>query len=87
MADCFELIDLKSGNVLGDFTSQDAALESLRRAYRKHGSLAIEQLSLMLITDDDQFLVAMQEELEHLVRDSNLDTQAAHVAATTGDEP
>ena len=31
---------------------------------------AIEDLSLMRITDDDQFLVAMQNDLKRLVRDS-----------------
>jgi hypothetical protein len=70
MANSFELIDLKSGNVIADFSSEDDALESLQRRFQSHGAEAIAELSLMLITDDDQFLVAMQDDLEQLVRSS-----------------
>jgi hypothetical protein len=68
----FEVIDLKSGNVIGGFESEDEALASLRRALHTHGRRAVQHLSLMRITDDDQFLVAMDENLERLVRDSTL---------------
>ncbi|MFN8591041.1 MAG: hypothetical protein U0031_06205 [Thermomicrobiales bacterium] len=66
----FEVIDLKSGNVIGGYESEIAALASLRRTLRTHGPRAIEELSLMRITEEDQFLVAMQRDLERLVRDS-----------------
>ena len=52
----FEVIDLKSGNVLAGFGSEDEALASLRRGLCTHGARAIEDLSLMRITGDDQFL-------------------------------
>ena len=63
----FEIIDLRSGNVIGGYDSEDEALASLRRFLRTHGPRAIEDLSLMRITDDDQFLVAMQSDLERLI--------------------
>lgn len=68
----FEVIDLKSGNVIGGFESEDDALASLRRALQAHGPRAVQDLSLMQITEDDQIVVAMQEDLERLVRDSAL---------------
>jgi hypothetical protein len=70
MNDYFEVIDLRSGNVIGGYDSEDEALASLRRSLHTHGRRAIEELSLMRITDDDQFLIAMQADLERLVRDS-----------------
>lgn len=66
------MIDLHSGNVIGGFDSEDEALASLRRSLETHGPRAIRDLSLMQITDDDQFVVAMQDDLERLVRDSAL---------------
>ncbi len=69
MDNIFEVIDLKSGNVIGGFDTEDEALASLRRSLHTHGPRAIENLSLMRITDDDQFLVAMQDDLKRLVRD------------------
>lgn len=71
MANSFELIDLKSGNVLADFESEAAALASLRSQIESHGANAISDLSLMLITDDDQYLVALGEDLELLVRQAS----------------
>lgn len=68
----YEVIDLKSGNVIGGYESEDAALASLRRSLEAHGPRAIRDLSLMHITDNDQFVVAMQDDLERLVRDSAL---------------
>lgn len=70
MNDYFEIIDLKSGNVIAGYESEHEALASLRRSLHTHGPRAISALSLMRITDDDQFLVAMQDDLERLVRDS-----------------
>ena len=65
----FDLLDLKSGNVIGGFKSKDEALASLRRALETHRPRAIRDLSLMQITEDDQFVVAMQDDLERLIRD------------------
>lgn len=48
-----EVIDLRSGNVIADFDSENEALASLRPALRTHGARAIEDLSLMRITEDD----------------------------------
>jgi hypothetical protein len=70
MNDYFEIIDLKSGNVIGGYESEDEALASLRRFLYTHGRSAITEFSLMRITDDDQVLVAMQDDLERMVRDS-----------------
>jgi hypothetical protein len=70
MNDYFEIIDLRSGNVIGGYESEDEALASLRRSLHTHGPRAIEELSLMRITDDDQFLVAMQDDLKRLIHDS-----------------
>ncbi len=67
----FEIIDLKSGNVIGGYASETEALASLRRSFHTYGQRAIHELSLMRITDDDQFLVFMQADLERLVRDSD----------------
>jgi hypothetical protein len=67
----FEVIDLKSGNVIGGYASETEALALLRRSFQTHGPLGIEDLSLMRITDDDQLLVAMQADLERRVRDSD----------------
>ena len=69
----YEVIDLKSGNVIAGFTSEAEALASLRRALSIHGTQAVQGLSLMHITDDDQIVVAMEDDLERLVRDTSLD--------------
>lgn len=68
----FEVLDLKSGNVIGGFESENEALASLRRSLESHGPRAMRDLSLMQITEDDQFVVAMQDDLERLIRDSAL---------------
>jgi hypothetical protein len=70
MNEYFEVIDLQSGNVIAGFPSEAEALASLRRSLHAHGPRAVEELSLMRITDDDQFLVAMQDDLARLIRDS-----------------
>jgi hypothetical protein len=69
-----EIIDLRSGNVIGAYESEDEALAALRRSLRTHGQRAIEELSLMRITDDDQFLAAMQDDLERHVHESGRST-------------
>jgi hypothetical protein len=63
----FELIDLTSGNVIADFSDVGEALATLRRAAAEHGLSAIENLSLMRIDEDEQSLVAMQDELVGMV--------------------
>ena len=59
MDSSFEVIDLKSGIVIGGFKSEDDALASLQCALQTHGPRALRDLSLMQITDDDQIVVAM----------------------------
>lgn len=68
----FALTDLNFGNVIGGYGSGDAALASLRCFLETHGPRASRDLSLMQITEDDQLVVAMQDDLERLVRDSAL---------------
>jgi hypothetical protein len=65
--DFYELIDLVSGNLAGDYDSIDDALAALHLVAMRHGTSAIEHFSLMRIHDDDQALVAMQEDLVRLV--------------------
>ena len=66
----FEVIDLKFGNVIGGFESEDATLAALQRSLETHVPTAIWDLSLMQLTEDDQFVVAMQDDLKRLVRDA-----------------
>jgi hypothetical protein len=63
----FELIELTSGNVAGDYATEQETLEHLRHAYETHGASAIADLSLMKIENGEQELVAMQEDLVHRV--------------------
>jgi hypothetical protein len=67
MDDFYELIDLKSGNLLGDYESAEKALAALNKAARRHGRTAISNFSLLRVRGNDQFLVAMQEDLVDLV--------------------
>ena len=69
MDEFFELIDLTSGNVLGDFTDADEAFAALQRTAERHGRSAIRNFSLMRIEGDRQSLVAMQDELAELVEE------------------
>ena len=70
--DFFELIDLSSGNVVGDFDDYEAALAAIRLVAAVHGLGAVERLSLMYIQGDEQSVVAMDGEL---------------IARLKGDEP
>lgn len=63
----FELIDLTSGNVVGDFADADEALVALQRVSQRHGRPAIRNLSLMHIVGDRQSVVAMQDQLADMV--------------------
>ena len=67
MAVTYELIELMSGNVTGDYASEQEALERLRHAFETNGASAIADLSLMKIENGAQELIAMQEELVHRV--------------------
>jgi hypothetical protein len=68
----YEIIDFRSDNVIGGFGNAGEALAPLRRALPTYGPQAIADLSLMRIAEDDQFLVAMREDLERLVHGSEL---------------
>jgi hypothetical protein len=67
MVATYELIELTSGNVAGDYATEQEALERLRHACETHGASAIADLSLMKIEDGEQELIAMQEDLVHRV--------------------
>lgn len=69
MDEFFELIDLTSGNVVGDFADLDEALAALRRTAERHGWDTIANLSLLRIEGDDQILVAMRDRLTGLVEE------------------
>jgi hypothetical protein len=71
MDDFFELIDLTSGNVVGDFADEEEALTALQRISRRHGRSAIRNLSLMHIDGDSQSEVAMQDQLADMVEGYN----------------
>jgi hypothetical protein len=68
MAATYEVIELTSGNVAGDYSSEQDALARLRLPYDAHGTTAIANLSLMRTEDEDQQLVAMQDALVNLIR-------------------
>lgn len=63
----YELIHLPSGNVVGDFDTQPAALAALRRIIRGEPTSPITDFALMRGDGDDQELVAMRAELRDLV--------------------
>jgi hypothetical protein len=67
MDDFYELIDLVSGNLAGDYDSANDALAALVVTAERYGRPAIESFSLMRIQGDEQSLVAMQEDLVELV--------------------
>lgn len=71
MEQFFELIDLTSGNVVGDFADADEALAALKHVSVKYGRSAIRNLSLMQIDGDCQSLVAMQDQLADMVEGFN----------------
>jgi hypothetical protein len=63
-----ELIDLASGNVVGNFDDLDSALALLRATIDDGGDEAIAELALMRIAGEEQTLIAMQHELVELVK-------------------
>lgn len=62
----YELIDLTSGNVVGDYDTETEALAEVRRFADRYGIASVRDYSLMLIHDGRQTLVAMQESLVRL---------------------
>lgn len=68
MSDYFEIIDLKSGNLAGDYERAEDALAALRNAAHRHGWGTIAKFSLIRIHGEDQEPVAMNDELVRLVR-------------------
>jgi hypothetical protein len=79
MEDFFELIDLVSGNLAGDYDSVDDALAALHVIAVLHGKSTIEHFSLMRIDDFDQTLVAMEEDLVSLVESFGRRTDGAKI--------
>jgi hypothetical protein len=59
----YELIDLESGNFVGDYETVDDAIATLRRAAQRYGRSAIERLSLVRVRGDDESLVALDDDL------------------------
>lgn len=65
----YELIHLPSGNVVGDFESQDEALLALLRITDGQPTSPLTDFALMRGDGDQQTLVAMRDELRHLTAD------------------
>jgi hypothetical protein len=62
----YELIDLTSGNVVGEYDSEVEALAEVRRFAVEYDASAVKDYSLMRIEDGRQSLVAMQDALIRL---------------------
>jgi hypothetical protein len=77
--DYFELIDLKSGNVLDDFADLQSAIATLRRVEATHGADAIRRLSLMHVSGDDETLVALGDEFVALLHEEAMVNVAANL--------
>jgi len=74
----YELIHLPSGNVVGDFDTQEDALRALRRIAGDEPTSPITDFALVRGDGDEQDLVAMQAELKLLAMASAGSTVAAH---------
>jgi hypothetical protein len=66
----FQLIDLSSGNVVGEYDDKPAALADLRDALEKHGVEHVSDYSLLEISASDQLVVAMRDDLIRLAMPS-----------------
>lgn len=62
-----ELIDLASGNVLGDFDDLASALRKLREVSGMHGMEAVRRLAVWHIRGDEESLVAAEDDLVAMV--------------------
>ena len=68
----FQLIDLSSGNVVGEYDDEPAALADFRRVLEKHGVEHVSDYSLLEITPPDQLVVATRVDLIRLaMKDGN----------------
>jgi hypothetical protein len=71
-----QLIDLTSGNIVGDYDAEAEALGDLRQAGGTHGWNSIGDYTLMSVENEPQSVIAMQRALMHLVRRSEPMTTA-----------
>ena len=69
MAAFYKLIHLPSGNVVGDFDSQDESLVALRRITDGETTAPLPDFALMRCEGDQQELVATRDELSPLSAD------------------
>jgi hypothetical protein len=67
MPSFFELYDLRSGNVIASFASEDEAWDALRNAAREFGLEELEELALSHVQDDSVRLIAMDDDLARRV--------------------
>ncbi|HEY7036085.1 MAG TPA: hypothetical protein VH482_32430 [Thermomicrobiales bacterium] len=65
----YELIDLTSSNVVGEYDSEVEALDEVRRFAEECDISAVKDYSLMKIDQGRQSLVAMQDALVRLATD------------------
>lgn len=63
MSGHFELMDLMSGNIVGDYSTQAEALEVVREALVREGIAAIEHLGLASVEGDETNLIASDDDL------------------------
>ena len=57
------LFDLRSGNIMEGFASEEDAWRALRDMAEEHGLEAIEDLSLLRMRDGHPTVIAMENEL------------------------
>lgn len=69
----YQLIDLSSGNVVGEYEDKAEALADLRRAVENHGVDRLCDFSLMELSDAEQTLVAMRDDLLRLAFPGHLE--------------
>lgn len=63
----YEVVDIDSGNVLGDFDTREEVIDALCIVAKRDGLDAIAHCSLMRIDGDRQSVLAMREELQNTV--------------------
>ncbi len=63
MSKHFELMDLASGNVVGDYPTEDEALEIIRRGVAEHGPEALADLGLAEVDGGETMLIAVRTDL------------------------
>ncbi len=69
MDEFYELLDQKSGTLLKEYETEQAALRDLRAFSHEHGRDSLRGLALLRVVNDDSTLVAMDVDLiEHVKR-------------------